>query len=193
MVGSTHLTIGKATAGLGGLGEVAVLEEFRGEGLATELCGRARDRFRQESGVALFLGTDNPVALRVYHRLEWKKIAATNVMAWMGNTLSPEEFLTDYFRHDESVVVVEGTAADRLTVIPLLVTPHDEFVLDANLGLFSTRYALQKSCMGLYPKFQTFLEKNHANWFVARTEQGHAVGLSTVRLDTEGDGPGWMA
>ena len=38
-------------------------------------------------------------------------------------------------------------------MIPLLISPHDWQVLDANTAMFSTRYSLQPSCMGLYRRY----------------------------------------
>src|SRR5439155_5157961 len=122
----------------------AVASAFRRQGIAGMLSARARDRFSSQGGQALFLGTHNPEALRVYHRLGWRKLAGANVMAWTRAPHTPEEFLVDYFRSGEPVTIVAGSPADRLAVIPLLVWPHEEHILDANLGMFSTRYAVQK-------------------------------------------------
>ena len=68
-VGSCHLTFPVADPALGGLGEVATAPAARGRGIASELCAMARDDFRRAGGSALFLGTANPAAARIYHRL----------------------------------------------------------------------------------------------------------------------------
>ena len=60
---------------LAGFGEVATEPRFRGRGIATELCRRAVEDVRAEGGQAFFLGTVNPAAARVYHRLGWRKLA----------------------------------------------------------------------------------------------------------------------
>ena len=59
-------------------------------------------------------------------------------------------------------------------------------MLDANVQMFSTRYAIQKSCEGLYPRYQAVRRGGQGNWFVARTEDGCVVGLSTVLINEEG-------
>lgn len=75
LAGTCHLTIGRSSKHLGGLGGVAVTSHLRRMGIASHLCGQARDTFRAQGGEALFLGTVNPSAERVYHRLGWKRLA----------------------------------------------------------------------------------------------------------------------
>ena len=93
---------------------------------------------------------------------------------------------------DAGPVVVEdtgpppATAAERIPMVPLLLTPHDWQVLDANTGMFSTRYAIQHSCMGLYPRYFALGREGRGAWFGARTDRGLLVGLSTARLDRSG-------
>ena len=60
---------------------------------------------------------------------------------------------------------------------------HNWRLLDANVGLFSTRYKVQSSCMGLYPRYQALLQENCGSFFEARAEKGSLVGLSTARLE----------
>ena len=85
-----------------------------------------------------------------------------------------------------TVTVTAATPGDRTAMIPLLVSPHDFCVLDANVGIFSTQYELQSSCMGLYPRYQKLREDGRGEWFAARANDGRVVGLSTVRLDSDG-------
>ena len=184
--GTCHLTVSRSNPELGGLGEVATPPEFRRMGIATRLCTDAREDFRRQGGRALFLGTVNPEAARVYARLGWRKLAGATVMALITNGDSPETFLVDSFRESGPVTVAPATAAERIPMIPLLITPHDWQVLDANAGMFSTRYAVQHSCMGLYPKYEALLREGRGAWFGARTDRGLLVGLSTACLDGSG-------
>jgi GNAT superfamily N-acetyltransferase len=186
LAGTCHLTISHANPSLGGLGEVAVAPAFRRRGIAGALCARARDAFLAQGGEVLCLATHNPEAARVYHRLGWRKLAGANAMLWLREPNSPEEFLVDHFRNEDAVTVMRGTPADRLAMIPLLVNPHDWHILDANLGMFSTRYLVQRSCMGLYPRFAALRRNEDGDWWVARTTQHRVVGLATVRRDAAG-------
>ena len=187
LAGTSHLTVGKAGPRLGGLGEVATPPAFRRQGIAAQLCEAALDDFRGQGGEVFFLGTGNPSAARIYYRLGWRKLAGANVMALIVSGKSPEAFLVDYFREaDGQITIVPGTAAQRIPMIPLIVCPHDWQVLDANAGIFSTRYALQSSCMGLYPKYDALLQQQNGAWFGAGTDSGHLIGLATAHLDGSG-------
>jgi len=172
-VGSCHLTFPVADPALGGLGEVATAPAARGRGIASELCAMARDDFRRAGGSALFLGTANPAAARIYHRLGWRKLAGAHAMAHIADGRSPEAFFIDHFATGGSAT---GTAAARIPMIPLILCPHDDRLLDANAGWVSTRYADQSSCMGLYPRYAAL-----DAWFCARAGDGRAVGLASAR------------
>ena len=175
-VGSCHLTFPVADPALGGLGEVATAPAARGRGIASELCAMARDDFRRAGGSALFLGTANPAAARIYHRLGWRKLAGAHAMAHIADGRSPEAFFIDHFATGGSAIIAAGTAAARIPMIPLILCPHDDRLLDANAGWVSTRYADQSSCMGLYPRYAAL-----DAWFCARAGDGRAVGLASAR------------
>jgi GNAT superfamily N-acetyltransferase len=181
LVGTCHLTIGGVVRQVGGIGEVATDPEFRHRGIANELCTRARDKFREEGGRALFLGTTAPNAARVYQRLGWRTLPGTHVMLLTFGSDSHRAFFGDYFRGTSAASAGPATAADRTAIIPLMVAPHDWCVLDANVGMYSTRYATQDSCMGLYPRFEAVRDHDQGDWFAARTEDGRVIGLATVR------------
>ena len=182
---STCFTVNsKVVPSLAGFSEVATDPQFRGRGLATELCSRAVEDFRAAGGEAFFLGTVNPAAARVYHRLGWRKLAGANVMANILSGESPEAFFVDYFSAEGAKVVV-ASPGDRIPMIPLILCPHDWQVLDANTNVCSTRYVVQNSCMGLYVRYDRMRMQGGA-WYAARTAEGKVVGLSTVRRDDAG-------
>ena len=181
LAGTCALTVSKQVPILGGFGEVATHPAQRGSGIATGLCGRAVEEFRAAGGQALFLGTTSPAARRIYHRLGWRKLAGADVMANISSRDTPEAFLVDYFREPGESTVVPATPAVRVPIIPLLHAPHDWQVLDANAGMYSTRYCVQYSCMGLYRRYLAALGGDAGDWFCARTADGRSVGLATVR------------
>ena len=150
-VGSSHLTMAVGNPELSGLGEVATAPQCRGKGIASRLCRAARDDFLAAEGQALFLGTVNPVAARIYHRLGWRKMPGSTVWALIASGESPESFLVDYFRASDEVGIEPGSPAQRVPMIPLIVAPHDWWVLDANAELYSTRYIEQNSLYGAVP------------------------------------------
>lgn len=175
----------KSVPALAGFSEVATDPLFRGRGIATELCGQAVEDVRAGGGEAFFLGTNNPAAARIYHRLGWRKLSGAEAMVNILSGESPEAFLVDYFSGG-AAEIVEATPADRIPMIPLLLCPHDWQVLDANTNCRSTRYATQTSCMGLYVRYQP-IQQGGGAWFAARTAEGKVVGLATARRDDAGD------
>ena len=182
-ISTTMVTTCNALPELGGFGEVATVPEARGRGLATDLCRQSVEDFADAGGKALFLGTVNPAAARIYHRLGWRKLASSIVWALITDDRSPEAYLVDYFSDPGPAVVEEGGPGARIPMVPLIVTPHDWRVLDANTGIFSARYALVRSCMGLYPKYQALREGGRGSWFASRDARQRIVGLSTAALD----------
>ena len=186
LAGTCLLTVSKGVPLLGALGEVATAPEHRGSGTATELCGRAVEDFRSGGGQAVFLGTGNPDAARIYHRLGWRKLAGTKVMALVADGDSPEGFLVDYFRQRGPTRVTESTPHARVPMIPLLVAPHDWQVLDGNAAKFSTRYEVQHRCTGQYGLYAELTADRRGTWLCAQTSDGRVVGMATARLDRSG-------
>ncbi len=187
VAGTCGTTTSLAVPALAGFGEVATAPEHRGQGISTRLCGQAVADFRENGGEAFFLGTGNPAAARVYHRLGWRKLAGANVMANISSGDSPAAFLVEYFRARGSVAVLTATPAVRIPMIPLILAPHDWQVLDANALMYSTRYKVQHSCMGLYRRYYAVVKGGRAEWFAARTPDRRVVGLATARLDDSGE------
>ncbi|MYE54701.1 MAG: GNAT family N-acetyltransferase [Chloroflexi bacterium] len=188
LAGACLVASSPALPGLGGLGEVATTSDARRTGIATALTQQALGDFEEHGGRALFLGTVNPAAARIYHRLGWRKLAGANLMLNVLNRESPEEFIVDYFRRirGETVSVRAPSPADRAPIIPLLVAPHDWQALDFNTGMMSIRYAVQDSCLGLYRRYAAIASDGRGAWFCADTDKGHVLGLSTARLDAKG-------
>jgi len=182
LAGTVHLVIGKSDPALGGVGGVATDPEFRRKGIATRLCELARDDFQAWGGEALFLGA-GPVSAQVYRRCGWRILAGTNAMAWIAGGPSPEAYLEAYFGEKRPFTIAGGSAGERYPMVPLILTPHDWQVMDANVNILSTRYAIQSSCGGLYPRYERLPADARGAWFAARTDQARVVGLATARLE----------
>lgn len=185
IVSTVHLTISRFDPRLGGIGEVATDSLYRKKGLAGMLCRMAINEFEENKGRWLFLGTSNPVAARLYHSLGWRYIAGSRVMLRDCRGGSPENFLRKYILHCGSQChrIVRGKACFRLQIIPALIVPYDEPVLDLNAGLFSTRWSMQKSCLGLYPVYEK-IDREGA-WFVALSGR-FVTGIVSVKFCDDG-------
>ena len=181
----TCFSMHSRTLPVAGFAEVATRPDHRGRGIASALCGQAIDDFNAANGEVFFLGTGNPEAARIYHRLGWRKIVGNNVMAYVSSGLSPEEYLVEFFRAPGEVTISPGGPAIRVPMIALMVAPHDWQVLDANVGAFSCRYVLQTSCMGLFPRYVRATAGN-GTFFAATTGDGRVVGLGSALRAEEG-------
>ena len=187
LVGACLLARSRSSPSLGALGEVATDPNARRGGIASTLSRQARDDFAGRGGQAIFLGTVNPGAARIYHRLGWRKLAGANLMLnVLKENQSPGEFMEDYFRGIGAVQIREPSPDDRVPMIPLLISPRDWRMLDSNVGMLSTRYAVQDSCLGLYRRYSALSENGRGAWFCASDERGRLAGLSTARLDRSG-------
>ena len=160
--------------------------ECRGRGIATELWGAAIDDMKAMGVKAIFLGTFDRIAFRLYRRLGFSKLPASLTFVQALNGLSAEEFLVDWFRDAGPAAVSPGDPGDQLPSYPLIVSPHDWQVLDANAGLMSTRYSLHRTFRGLYLKCANVGDDENGARFSATTSDGKVVGMSTARLDEDG-------
>ena len=159
--------------------------ECRGRGIATELWGAAIDDMKAMGVDAIFLGTFDRIAFRLYRRLGFSKLPASLTFVQALNGLSAEEFLADWFRDAGPATLSSGDPGDQLPSYPLIVSQHDWQVLDANAGLMSTRYSLHRTFRGLYLKCANVGDDENGARFSATTSDGKVVGMSTARL--EGD------
>ncbi|MCX7705043.1 MAG: GNAT family N-acetyltransferase [bacterium] len=183
IVSTVHPTISIFDKRLGGIGEVATSGDFRGKGLAKLLCNMAIDEFKKRGGKLLLLGTNNPAAARLYHSLGWRYIPGSRVMLRVFDGRNTDRFLNAGKRfNNKKIYILRGDARFRLPIIPLILFPFEEIVLDLNTGLFSTRWFVQKSCMGLYPRYEK-IDENGA-WFVAISKKS-VVGIASVKFHDE--------
>ena len=180
-VASTCMIVAsRAVPAIADLGAVATHPDLRRRGLSTRVCGAAIDHAFENGCEALFVGTGGDAA-RVYERLGFRKLPGANWWLNVANGDPPEAFVVDYFRRPAaSVTVRPASPADRLTMIPLIVSPNRWRLLDANAGIFSAAYATIGS-FTQYMRYTKTVTDAGGAWFTAVTDDGRAVGLSTGR------------
>ena len=185
IVSTCRLSMRCSVPYVGMLGEVLTLEEHRGRGLAKNLCSMATDEFDQNHGQALFLATGNPAAAKLYSNLGWRHLPKTAAMLRVGEGEN-EDFFVNYFEQGKklSVRICCGGSNYQHTIVPLILVPHDLALLDWNTSLLSTKYFIQSSCEGLYPRYKE-LETTGA-WFVLKRSDNVIVGLASVKYQNNG-------
>ena len=156
--------------------------EFRRRGIGQALFDAPVADFRAMGGESIFLGASS-YAFRTYMRAGYHKLVGTSALAYVASGESPEAYLVDFFRGLGPAVVGPGEGADRTSAVPLVHTPHDWQVMDANVGLLSLRYNQPSGFSGQAGGVVDLLDKADSTFFAARAgDRGKVVGLSTAKL-----------
>ena len=156
--------------------------ESRRRGIGQALFDAPIADFTATGGEAVFLGASS-YAFRTYMRTGYSKLVGTSALAYVASGESPEAYLVDFFRGLGPAVVGPGEHADRTPAVPLVHTPHDWQVMDANVGLLSRRYSLASGFAGQAGRFVELLDRPDSTFFAARAgDRAKVVGLSTAKL-----------
>ena len=185
IVSTCRLSMRCSVPYVGMLGEVLTLEEHRGRGLAKKLCSMATDEFDQNHGQALFLATGNPAAAKLYSSIGWGHLPKTAAMLRVGEGEN-NDFFVNYFEQGKElpVKICRGDSNYQHTIVPLILVPHDLVLLDWNTSLISTKYFVQNSCEGLYPRYKKL--ETTGTWFVLKRSDNVIVGLASVKYQNNG-------
>ena len=152
--------------------------EFRRRGIGQALFDAPVADFRATGGESIFLGASS-YAFRTYMRAGYHKLVGTSALAYVASGESPEAYLVDFFRGLGPAVVGPGEGADRTSAVPLVHTPHDWQVMDANVGLLSLRYSQPKWV--LRPVGQVRRPARQARvYFLRRTRRGPRQGRGAL-------------
>ena len=184
LVGTIHTTIPKSFPTICGLSAMATHSSVRGKGLGRILFAKIIEEFESQGVTAAFLGTSNPIAAKLYHSLGFSFLSGSHVMVRYakGDTV---DFVREHFTSvRETCNITKDDSAIRIPMIPLVLMGGNTTVLDVNTGLFHRDFVTQRSCMGLYPRYDALL-KNGGHFYAASDEDGilGAV-LSTMPTET---------
>jgi len=142
-----------------------------GEGLATRICQQLVKDFQRAEGLALFLGTVNPEAARIYERLGWQHINGSKLMVNLSGSDDYDDFIHRYFATSTPSQICRAKPASRIPIIPLVIFPHAWSILDSNISLYSTNVEPQLSCLGLYRRYDYLRTRGQGEWFTLITEE----------------------
>jgi|TARA_B110000263_G_scaffold154847_1_gene134405 hypothetical protein len=151
---------------LAGLGEVCTEINSRGNGFAGKLCSIARDDFfSKNSAEAIFLGTINPKAQKIYENLGWVKIPRSKIMFNSKKGESFEDFINNYYTKTENsdIFINNGSPKFRISLIPYFFSQISNHNIDLNAYIIGNNYS--SMCLSLYNKFDQ-ITKNKGQWFV---------------------------
>lgn len=117
---------------IGTLGHVFTRPEYRGRGLCSALMEVVCRIFKEQGGLAMYLGSDNPVAIRIYERYGFRLY---NPPSGSGGTFrwvvkgAPDAFDDAYFA-PLSVSIRQGHPGDLSLMGALYNCPHPWLIKD---------------------------------------------------------------
>ena len=151
LLGNLHLTINAKNKALGCLGGMVTTPSARGKGIATQLFSNACEFFDSLGGKLLFLGTNNPLAAKMYAKFGFDFLDNSVIRVRLkDNTFN--EFCDGIYKNND-YKIVDMDCGDRIPIIPLIAQDNQDVLMDANSNIINSKYATQISCTGLYPRF----------------------------------------
>ena len=153
LLGTVHVTIPRTMGSIGVISGVCTAFSARRRGIGQALLERCVSDFDAAGGEAMFLGTGNHVAAKLYASFGFSFLPGSNVMARV-NGGDHADFAERYFSEASGKLeIVEGSPAFRCLLVPLVLRRGGGLILDCNAELFSSMYVTQRSCAGLYPRY----------------------------------------
>ena len=183
LLGTIHTTIPRSCPTLCGLSAMATHPSVRGKGLGRILFAKIIEEFESQGVTTAFLGTSNPIAAKLYHSLGFSFIPGSHVMVRYQEG-DHVDFCRKHFAPvREDCRILKDDSSLRIPMIPLVAMGATTKVLDVNTGLFHRDFVTQRSCMGLYPRYDTLL-KQGGHFYGAVDEDGF-VGAILSTMPTE--------
>jgi RimJ/RimL family protein N-acetyltransferase len=153
IVGTAWYVVPADNPRVGLLGGVLALPSARRRGIATIATRACVDHFERQGGQAIYLGTVNPDAWRVYEKLGFTTYSGVVRRALVGEAREfGDTFDANYFRVAGPTSVRAATWGDQAGVSALYFGPHSTVLLDAPTGTFARDASPLSSCVGFYPR-----------------------------------------
>ncbi|MBQ4120332.1 MAG: GNAT family N-acetyltransferase [Clostridia bacterium] len=183
LLGMIHATIPKATPHIAGLSAMFTTPAARGKGLGNILFKAIVDEVSSHNVRLTVLGTCNPIAAKLYAKYGFAFCPGSNVMARFssGNMV---DFTNDYYTVPKGKITVShGNQAMRIPIVPLVLQTNLPLILDINTKIFNSNTITQRSCMGLFPRYEE-LRKHGGDYFMAFDDSGTlGAAASVCRMD----------
>ena len=186
IVGSVHATIPRCNPEIAGLSAMFTSPEVRGKGIGKLVFGTMISELEKRQVKTMFLGTEAPVAEKLYASFGFRYLYGSGVMI-RTRSGGPIDFYRERFSKTVKEFTVSQMNADmRIPIIPLALTRLDYKVYDANIGLANPYFITQRSCMGLYQKYLSCFSRG-GKAFVSVDESGILGAVATLMPDEDGN------
>lgn len=178
LIGTLHLTITKSNHSFGCLGGMVIAPEARGKGIASILFNNACSYFDKLGGKCLFLGTSNPIALKLYEKYGFRFLSGTSIMVRTTENAYFDFLKNIYTNQNYKIVKIDDSS--RIPIIPLIASRCRDILMDSNCNIVNSLYATQNSCTGLYPRFLNL--SNFGNSYVAKLDNQGIIAILTEKI-----------
>ena len=179
LLGMIHATIPVKTPYLAGLSAMFTTEAARGKGLGKVLFEKIVNEVSDQGASLTVLGTSNPVAAKLYSKFGFEFATGSNVMVRFseGNMV---DFAKDYYSEVSGDIKVSiGNPSIRIPIVPLVLQRDFGLILDINTKIFNTDTITERSCMGLFPRYEE-LRKCGGEYYMAFDEKGTLGAVASV-------------
>lgn len=184
LLGTIHVTIPKGCPTICGLSAMATHPSVRGKGLGRILFAKIIEEFESQGVTTAFLGTSNPIAAKLYHSLGFSFIPGSHVMVRYRKGDHVDFCREHYAPVCENFRILTDDSAVRIPLIPLVVLGANTKVLDVNANLFHRDFVTQRSCMGLYPRYDTLLSAG-GHFYAAVDRDRDVLGAMVSTMPTD--------
>ena len=191
VAGTSMIWISRRDPKLCEFGLPATAPEFRRQGIGQALFDAPVADFRKMGGEAIFLGSNHPASGRTCYRAGYRKLVGSIAHVRVLSGASPEEYFMDYFRGLGPAAVYPGEAADRTPAVPLVHSPHDWQVMDANMPTMSRRYSVHRSFAGQVGRYIALLDDERATFSPREQKSGRRSSACPRRVSTNRRAAPW--
>lgn len=185
LLGAIHATIPLNAPYLAGLSAMFTTEAARGKGIGKILFGKIVEEVSMQGARLTLLGTSNPVAAKLYAKFGFGFCPGSNVMVRFseGNMV---DFNRDYYHEMRGTAKISrGNPSMRIPMIPLVLQTDFPLILDINTAIFHSSTITQRSCMGLFPRYEA-LRNRGGDYFMAFDEAGTLGAVGSVAPQDNG-------
>jgi hypothetical protein len=185
IVGTSWYGTSAANPRLGLLGDVLAVPGDRRRGIGTIATSANLEHFAEHGGEAMYLGTVNPAAFRIYEKLDFATYSGLVRRALLGRAAAdPDGFDRAYWRADGPTRVRPAHWGDQAGLLALYFAPHATALLDAPTGKYASWVAPQPACVGFYPPLRDSTVGRTGALGVLETEDGRIVGAVALHRRT---------